>query len=601
MSGSLTAPVATLLVAFLLWKLVARRLRPSQYSLAKVAGPRKEHWLTGNLHRLFNDGWDYKFDLLAKFGGVIKIYGMLGAEQLLVSDPRALHHIVVKEQDVYLETDMFVMTNKLLFGEGLISTLGEQHRKQRKMLNPVFSLANMRSLLPTIQPIADKLLERLRSELPKDGSAREIDILPWMTAGTLQYVSTAVMGITIDTMDRTKKNEYADALRAINPAAFKVLLLRPFVPMVVRNLSPYWRNKLVDWLPFPALRELRDISNILERAAKEIIQTKKAEMERGGESASDSQRRDLMTIMLRANMSTSEKDRLTEDELIGQINTLLFGGQETTTSALARMLYILAREPAAQARLRTEIRRAQQDHAAAHGSSAARAPSSLPYDVLVGLPYLDAVVRETLRVHPPTSMLNRTCTQDAVLPLEFPVRATTGEEVRAVHVPKGTNVVMSLLGANHNREVWGEDASVWRPERWLNAQGERIGQGRSADLAFGDYELGVEQGGEGTPGCRNGVKYPGVYASMMTFLGGGRACIGFKFAEMEIKQVLATLVPALHFALPSAVDAYGVRKEIYWRMDGLQFPVVRPPHGDGKTHLVPLDIRPVRETDFLPM
>ena len=38
------------------------------------------------------------------------------------------------------------------------------------MLNPVFSLANMRSLLPTIQPIADKLLERLRSELPKDGS-----------------------------------------------------------------------------------------------------------------------------------------------------------------------------------------------------------------------------------------------------------------------------------------------------------------------------------------------------------------------------------------------------------------------------------------------
>ena len=69
--------------------------------------------------------------------------------------------------------------------------------------------------------------------------------------------------------------------------------------MVVRNLSPYWRNKLVDWLPFPALRELRDISNILERAAKEIIQTKKAEMERAGENSSDShsQRRDLMTIM----------------------------------------------------------------------------------------------------------------------------------------------------------------------------------------------------------------------------------------------------------------------------------------------------------------
>lgn len=70
--------------------------------------------------------------------------------------------------------------NKLMFGEGLISTLGkllvflypclrhtysrytgEQHRKQRKMLNPVFSLANMRDLLPTIQPIADQLCDLL--------------------------------------------------------------------------------------------------------------------------------------------------------------------------------------------------------------------------------------------------------------------------------------------------------------------------------------------------------------------------------------------------------------------------------------------------------
>ena len=46
---------------------------------------------------------------------------------------------------------------------------GEQHKKQRKMLNPVFSLANMRSVLPTIVPFADKLLNRIREQLPKDG------------------------------------------------------------------------------------------------------------------------------------------------------------------------------------------------------------------------------------------------------------------------------------------------------------------------------------------------------------------------------------------------------------------------------------------------
>ena len=60
-----------------------------------------------------------------------------------------------------------------------------------------------------------------------------------------------------------------------------------------------------------------------------------------------------------------------------------------------------------------------------------------------------------------------------------------------------------------------------------------------------------------------------------------------------------TLISNLHFSLPSATSDEGVRKEIYWRMDGLQVPVVLPPHGDGKTTAVPLDIRPVRDSDFL--
>ncbi|KAJ8581364.1 hypothetical protein M405DRAFT_627868 [Rhizopogon salebrosus TDB-379] len=100
-------------------------------------------------------------------------------------------------------------------------------------------------------------------------------------------------------------------------------------------------------------------------------------------------------------------------------------------------------------------------------------------------------------------------------------------------------------------------------------------------------------------GIKDGMKYPGVYATMMTFLGGGRACIGFKFAEMEIKQVLTTLVPRIHFALPASPNEDGHVKEIYWKMNGLQVPVVRPPCGDDVTVQVPLDLRRVREGDFV--
>ncbi|KAI0323815.1 cytochrome P450 [Cubamyces sp. BRFM 1775] len=586
---SVLVSLCTLLFAFLLWRAV--RPQPSAKSsvLAGVRGPKKEHWLTGNFRRIFKDGLQYNLALFKEYGGVIKVHGILGAEQLLVHDPLALQQILVRDQESFEETDMFIDTNRLLFGEGLIATLGEQHKKQRKLLNPVFSLANLRAVLPRIQPIANELTARLQAELPQDGGFKEVDVLPWLRKGTLEYVGRGILGVNLDSLDPAKANAFTSAICNVQHVALKVFFLRPFVPWAVRNLSPYWGNKLVEWLPFPALRELREISHVLQRSARDIFLAKKAEVEETG--ADEESSTDLMSIMLRANSSTQEKSRLSNEELIGQINTFMLGGQETTTSALARLLHVLAQEQEAQERLRSEIREAKLAHATMEGKSDTSdwQRVSLPYDVLIGLPYLDAVVRETLRLYPPTSMMNRTTTKDTILHLQYPVHsAMTGLETSAVHVPAGTNVIVSILGANRSKRVWGPDASVWRPERWLAQApaGERVDTsvaGRGVDLEFGDESVGEGSGME--------VRYPGVYGSMMTFFGGSRACIGFKFAEMEIKQVLATLLSTMHFALPSATDAAGNRKEIYWRMDGLQVPVVLPPHGDATTAQVPLDIR----------
>ncbi|KAI0631208.1 cytochrome P450 [Trametes polyzona] len=585
------------------WRWGARASRASP--LGTIAGLKKEHWLTGklvsliltscagdrwhrigNMHRLFKDGLDYNLDLFRRFGGVIKVHGMLGVEQLLVYDPLALQHVFVKDQDAFEETDMFIQANKLLFGEGLISTLGEQHRKQRKMLNPVFSLANLRSVLPEIQPIADEMVQRLQAALPAD-EAGEVNILPWLARGTIEYVGRGILGVHFDCLEPSQASAYTDTMRAVQGTARKVLLLRPFVPWIVRNLPLYWRSKLVDWLPFDALRELRDMADVMHRSAYEIFSAKKAEVEH--DLANEGSASNLMSIMLRANISSQEKSRLTDEELVGQINTFLLGGQETTTSALARILHILASDPDAQARLRREVRQAK---IATQDAVEGWRRVSLPYDVLVGLPYLDAVVRETLRLYPPTNMLNRVATRDTVLPLHSPIRSSTGELLSSVPVQKGTNVIVSILGSNRNQDVWGADAHEWRPERWLTPDAGAAAGAKGVDVEFGDESKLISGTGTGK------VRYPGVYGGMMTFFGGNRACIGFKFAEMEIKQILSTLVTNMHFALPSAIDEHGMRKETYWRMDGLQVPVVREPRGDGKTAQMPLEIRLVREEDF---
>ncbi|KAI0676385.1 cytochrome P450 [Trametes maxima] len=575
--------------------------------LSSVLGPPKDHWLAGNLIRLMKDGLDYNLELFRRFGGVVKVYGMLNTEQLLVYDAVALQHILVTDQGSFEETNMFVETNKLLFGEGLISTLGEQHKKQRKMLNPVFSLTNLRSILPQMQSIADNFLSLLKKELPVNGSSTEIDVLPWLRRGTIEYVGRGILGVHLDCLEPAKANEYVDALCNIQHAALKVLFLRPFVPWIVRTLPARCRNKLVDWSPSPALRELRDTARVMHQSASHILHTKKMEVVNGVHTGERPEAgTDLMSVMLHANTLIEENARLTDDELIGQINTFLLGGQETTTSALARTLHVLALEQGAQMRLREEIRGAKMALASAQGLAQPEdvwQNVNLPYDDLVKLPYLDAVVRETLRLYPPTSMINRVATRDAVIPLNSPVRSSTGEAVSSINVPAGTNIIVSILGANRDPSFWGKDASEWLPERWLKAapaRTEDTSKPSDLDLNFGDEStMPLVNGLHGLPGSGIRMRNPGVYGSMMTFLSGNRACIGFKFAEMEIKQILSTLVSTMHFALPSAIDENGMRKEIYWRMDGLQVPVVRPPHGDFKTSQVPLDVRLATAGDFL--
>ena len=88
-------------------------------------------------------------------------------------------------------------------------------------------------------------------------------------------------------------------------------------------------------------------------------------------------------------------------------SSFIFAGFETTATAVTRLLTILAEKPNVQARLRTEIRNAKRKQLLTHKDDAWN-DVELSYDDLMSLPYLDAIIRETLRVHPPSSLFGRT-------------------------------------------------------------------------------------------------------------------------------------------------------------------------------------------------
>jgi len=186
-----------------------------------------------------------------------------------------------------------------------------------------------------------------------------------------------------------------------------------------------------------------------------------------------------------------------------------------------RIIHLLAQYPSVQERLRAEVT------AAKHMKH-----EKLTHDELVVLPYLDSVIKETLRLYPPAPFITRKARTDALLPFSGPVTGRSGELITAVHVPKDTFVYIGIMASNRSKATWGSDALEWKPERWLT-------------------ETQV----------KSETRVPGVYSNTMTFSGGGRSCIGFKFSLLEMKVIISTLVESFRFSLPE-------KREIVWKMSG---------------------------------
>ena len=160
------------------------------------------------------------------------------------------------------------------------------------------------------------------------------------------------------------------------------------------------------------------------------------------------------------------------------------------------------------------------------------------YDQLTnGLPYLDAVVHETLRMHPPIVQITRIvrshsspilvvsyrvyrsltmdmtpsqAIEDDVIPLSEPVRTKSGELVDTLTIAKDTPVTVSMESVNRSTAMWGQDAKTFRPSRWLeDAQGQ-----------------------DGIPAKAKGIQ---GHRHLLTFVDGPRTCIGKNFAVAEFK------------------------------------------------------------------
>ncbi|THH27300.1 hypothetical protein EUX98_g6891 [Antrodiella citrinella] len=485
-------------LTWLFWRIIKGYISAS--CLDHIPGPKPFSFLSGHLGELTSSNyWPFLRDLSENYGGVIKMWGFLGSKYLYVSDPAALNTILVKDPTAFEEAPEYLAGNTLMFGKGITSVTGSVHRKQRKLLNPAFSPANMRQLAPLFLNIAETLRNVIAADVK--GNARSMNIAAWTARGAPELVRQGTMGYSFDPLTNSTPNEYATVIKALMPTVFSVGLPWFFCPWLIKLGPPKFRRFLLNLYPFEKVQKLKRVIDHLWKKSEDIVEERKAAMESGAAGG-----KDIMSLLLRADMEAAEEDRLPYDELVAQVNTIVFAAVDTTSTSLSRLLHTLVEHPEAQEKLRKEIHDFR-------GTG-----EELTYDTLNEFRYLDAVCRETLRVYPPTLSMYRVTQRDIVLPLLKPVNDICNKPMTEVPITKGTIVSMGIYKYNRSKDVWGEDANEWKPERWLNPLPE------SAKNSCG-----------------------GSFHNMMTFAGGPRSCIGFKYAELELKVFLFFLIESFKF------------------------------------------------------
>ncbi|KAF7289283.1 hypothetical protein MIND_01389900 [Mycena indigotica] len=517
-SDILLLSVAAAAIAF-----VYIRNRHSRSPLANIRGPTPVSRWKGNLPQIFNiEGWDFPKYIFNEYGRVAKMTGLLGNEVLYVSDPRVVRRVLLN----FPPPPMVTQSHNLINGDGLLGTMGDQHKKQRKMLNPLFAPKHIKGFTNLFFDRAAKMNKTFLEGFGIQEKPRVLNMHYWSSRLTLELVSQTSFGRSLDPLDSEDSvHPYTVAVRSMLPAALPLSVLRITVPYLQYFGTKKFRRWLVHSLPWPALNTMGKVVDVIFNTAVSTYEDKK-----NINIDEDEDRKDVMSVLLKANKKVVAEDRLNEYEVVSQMGTLTAAANDTTPNALSRMYWQLARNPKVQEKLRTEILAADFD---LENSD----PGQL-YDQLMALPYLDAVLRETMRLDSPVSMLQRRANVDATIPLWRPIVGVDGSEINTINVSKGTDFILAVCNAHRDPEIWGNDVLEFRPERFIEALPE----------SFTDAGL------------------PGVYFQTLPFGGGFKACIGYKYAELQMKVMLYSLLSSFRMELTD--------DELVWNMHMVATPSI---------------------------
>ncbi|THV04410.1 cytochrome P450 [Dendrothele bispora CBS 962.96] len=507
-------------------------------SLKFLRGPPSPSWTFGNEYELVRqtETGEIEDPWVREYGLVFRFASFFGRETLFVSDPKALQHILHTSRYHYPKINGYRNDNHRIFGKSVVTVEGKAHQRQRKVLNHAFSISELKTFLPLFQRSTTRVSLRYPPPCALGLNSSEykvIDVLGWLFRFALDVIGQAAFEYNFGALDEDD-NVLTQILRHMNDDSFGPGISKSF--MFLRGLR---RQFLV---PFIWTKEDKRFNHWLSTVTKtaETIFQKKAESKIQN---IDEGHKDILSVLVRSNSLEDPSKRLDDKEVLHQMGTIILGGHETIAITSSWLLYELSRHPKHQERVLKEIEEVKKHKADGE---------SFTWSDYDSMAFSNACIKATLRLYPVIVNMFRYADRDDIIPLSEPIISASGERLTEIPVRKWQRIRVNVSHYHRLQSVWGPDADTWNPERFIN------------DSLKKETALGI-------------------FANLLSFSGGVRACIGWRFALMEMQTILTELVSAFEFSIDPKLD-------IFITAQGAAAPVVTGKEEEGIQ--MPLKVRP---------
>lgn len=302
-------------------------------------------------------------DELCKHHDVARSYFFGAGDIYNLSHPELFKYVLVNNREKFGKSDDF----RIAFGEGLVASEGDQWKKQRQILQPLFTQDKIDSYV-------SGMVEQIHRRTGSWESESTIDLQREMRRLTLDTLFATLFGRELD------PEEDADIYEAA------VRLHDWFTP------TSY---PLPEWIPTPARRRFKRGRSRLRTIAGKLLDKKADNVAKDSGDPDD-----LLSMLVNLRGQTGRNSVLTDKQLRDQIITLVFAGHDTTASTLALALYELSRNEDLRARFQTEIDNLN---------------TPINRATLKSLPVTERIVTETLRMYPAVYVIPRIAEEEVTM------------------------------------------------------------------------------------------------------------------------------------------------------------------------------------------